>query len=797
MRIDFPSLAQQLLGQAEALLCEWLPGGKRQGTEYACAGIEGGPGRSFSVNVHTGVWKDFADASNVLQGGDLISLYAAIYRLSQADAARKLLGHGDANTRAVATVPEKTPKLSNNLTGNSGEILEPVRVRPHESIFRHREYGLPKGVWWYHTPAGHYAFATVRYEVENGARHKYYLPWRFIDGGWRQKSAPKPRLLYNLPALTNRPTAPVLMVEGERTAEAAQTLLQGMVVTCWAGGANAVGHADLTPLRGRTVRLVPDADEPGNAAMQQLAETLHALGCDVSLVDTAGQPEGWDLADEPTWSTADAIEFCKARMKPYAPPSVQPVQDVQGASESADLPVLPQPVDAPDPRLSRGTPRRRPGEAVPVINAPRGTDPDSEASSDLIARSGILQSAAGVDERNRVHVNQANAVAVLRVSRYAGQVWYDAFRQRPMTRITLAPKQTQREWTDADDLFLTAYFQSVALMPKMSPPVAAAAMQQYAHANAVHPLLNYLESLTWDGVERLPTFMADIYNTPQDEYHAAAGRCWLVGMAARAYEPGCQMDTVVCLEGQQGLAKSKSLEILGGEFYALNSNEFGTVEFLKAIEGVWLMEIADLSGFSGADLQRVTATITSRKDRYRGSYAKAAATRLRIATFALTTNKGDYLKDETGARRFVPITVQGDVNLALLRANRDAYLAEAVARYKRSESWWDLPKLAAAEATLARFDFDPWYEVIADYCRAQNGRPVRLQGVFEALGVKLELQTRPHQTRIGAMLRHLGYERKVVRKGGGVTRAWVNMLNGNDTTIGVSEGPVSINTPDF
>lgn len=82
--IRFAELARALLDQAGTLLPQWLPDGAQRGHEYVCAGLSGGRGTSCSVNVNTGQWADFATGE---QGGDLLSLYAAIEGLTMGKAA--------------------------------------------------------------------------------------------------------------------------------------------------------------------------------------------------------------------------------------------------------------------------------------------------------------------------------------------------------------------------------------------------------------------------------------------------------------------------------------------------------------------------------------------------------------------------------------------------------------------------------------------------------------------------------------------------------------------------------------
>ncbi len=135
------------------------------------------------------------------------------------------------------------------------------------------------------------------------------------DGtAWRWKAPPAPRPLLNLDELRTR-TGTVLIVEGEKTADAAARLFPKAVVTTWPSGCKAIDKADWSPLQGRRVILWPDADQPGRQAMDLLAQRLLRLPVDRVQIVTppADVPEGWDLADA-AWSPEQAEAFIKANI---------------------------------------------------------------------------------------------------------------------------------------------------------------------------------------------------------------------------------------------------------------------------------------------------------------------------------------------------------------------------------------------------------------------------------------------------------------------------------------------------
>ena len=164
------------------------------------------------------------------------------------------------------------------------------------------------------------------------------------DGSqWLWKAPPAPRPLYNLDALQQRPNAPVLIVEGEKTADAAAKLFPSAIAITWPSGCKAFTKADWSPIKGRRCTLWPDADAVGRDAMAKLAiHLLKAGAAQVRIIQPPPDaPDGWDLADA-DWSIAEAAAYLKAnRSPPIELPELAPLPE-------PELPIDPDPLPAPD-----------------------------------------------------------------------------------------------------------------------------------------------------------------------------------------------------------------------------------------------------------------------------------------------------------------------------------------------------------------------------------------------------------------------------------------------------------------
>ena len=205
------------------------------------------------------------------------------------------------------------PPASSGAANDGWAPVLPAPLPLPERI-RHREHGEPAAVWRYHDRAGALQFAVCRFDKPGGG--KAVLPYCCGPGGWRWKAPAAPIPLYGLDRLAVRPGAPVLVMEGEKAADAAAALFPDRVAVTWQGGTPALGKADWTPLRGRSVAVWPDADAPGRKAASAAAKAASAAGAaHVAVVDVpADWPDGWDVADfevadrpQPPGVSADAL----------------------------------------------------------------------------------------------------------------------------------------------------------------------------------------------------------------------------------------------------------------------------------------------------------------------------------------------------------------------------------------------------------------------------------------------------------------------------------------------------------
>ena len=212
-----------------------------------------------------------------------------------------------------------------------------------------------------------------------------------------------------------------------------------------------------------------------------------------------------------------------------------------------------------------------------------------------------------------------------------------------------------REWTDAEESRMRAYFESTYSM--YSQVKLTDALLIYFQNHKVNPLLDILKGLEWDGKPRVEHFLHDVMKAEDSSYIRECSRLIFAGGIHRAFRPGCKFDDMIVLIGGQGAGKSTIVRWLNLEDQFFR--EIKTIsgkEGIEAIRGVWIGEVGELMAMTRVkEAEAVKAYITSQEDSYRPPYQKNVQTIPRRCVFVGTTNNPQFLTDKTGNRRFYPV----------------------------------------------------------------------------------------------------------------------------------------------
>ena len=295
--------------------------------------------------------------------------------------------------------------------------------------------------------------------------------------------------------------------------------------------------------------------------------------------------------------------------------------------------------------------------------------------------------------------------------------------------------------------------------------------------NLRDPLVEWLHALEWDGTHRAEHMLRDGFGAADCQLNRAYALCWMVGAVARAYRPGCKLDSCLILIGAQGIGKSSGLcDLVGDEWFSdteLNLAGFSQKDAMMAIGRPWVHEFAELSTLRAGRGERIKAFLSSRVDEYRPSHAREVVRRPRRCCFVGTSNDRDVLSDPTGSRRFWPVEV-AKVNRKWIQENRSQLWAEAATLYRKGAQWWlpDVVESTRSDEAERYFERDAWHEKIEDYMERHNTPDrVPMSDVMD-YGLKLDSsqQNKGTTRRIAAVLRALGYEKRRGRNVPGKTR---------------------------
>lgn len=337
------------------------------------------------------------------------------------------------------------------------------------------------------------------------------------------------------------------------------------------------------------------------------------------------------------------------------------------------------------------------------------------------------QNDLALDKQGRVKDNLGNLALILRNDPKLTDISYNLHRSGIDIRkdadgkTTIPWLQIKQGWNESDYGAMLIYLERVYGL--YSPSKLKGILLAIAAERSYHPVRDYLENLpAWDGTRRVETLFIDYLGSPDTPYTRAVARKMMAAAVARIYEPGIKFDSVVVLNGPQGMGKSSFFAKLGGKWFSdsLSITDMKDKTAPEKLQGYWILELGELAGLKKMDVETVKAFITRQDDKFRHSYGYSVEDHPRQCIIVGSTNNNDgFLRDITGNRRFWPIPCNPTSEKKPWQVAEvvDQLWAEAMTLYMSGEKLFlepEVERLAAAEQTAA-LESDVREGMIAEY----------------------------------------------------------------------------------
>lgn len=257
------------------------------------------------------------------------------------------------------------------------------------------------------------------------------------------------------------------------------------------------------------------------------------------------------------------------------------------------------------------------------------------------------------------------------------------FRNLPWVKIS-----EPTPFTDVDDAGIRNYLSMKYQI--LGRDIIRDCLNMETKKNEYHPVCDYLNSLKWDGKPRLDNVLIDYFGAEDIGLNKEISRKFLTAAVYRAFEPGYKFDYVLILAGEEGTYKSTFFKTMGDPWYSDTMLDVTGKTAFEQIQGVWIMELAELAAFKKAETEHIKHFVSKTVDEFRPAYGVRKIQFKRQCVFGATTNELEFIIDTTGNRRFWPVLVNAPARTKHvfddLPHEKDQIWAEAVQRYREGEA---------------------------------------------------------------------------------------------------------------
>lgn len=290
------------------------------------------------------------------------------------------------------------------------------------------------------------------------------------------------------------------------------------------------------------------------------------------------------------------------------------------------------------------------------------------------------------------------------------------------------------------------------------------AVNYIANKNSNDCAIEWLNSLKWDGIERIEKIFPNYFGVPDSEYAKAVGFYTLTAMAGRVLNPGVKADMSPILIGKQGVGKSRGVAALSPkpEYFVEISLSHKEEDLMRLTRGKLIGEFGEMRGLYAKDLEHLKAYLTKPYDQWVEKYKEQPTIYPRRIFFIGTSNHIEILTDNTGHRRWLPMEITSKVDVNKIMTDRDQLWAEAAYLYKKHGVFYQKAEILARDEHSKYEAVDPWEEKIRIWLYNDSYKPldkgyIIMDEVLGILNTNNFFANSGHSRRISEILRKIGF----------------------------------------
>lgn len=285
------------------------------------------------------------------------------------------------------------------------------------------------------------------------------------------------------------------------------------------------------------------------------------------------------------------------------------------------------------------------------------------------------------DNKGKILNNVDNYILFLENDkRYKGKIKYNDFLQQP--ELNGLPFEDAKIAVCMNDCERTI---GLSVKQKFDN-----AMSEVLEKNHYNPIIDYFDSLVWDGNKRIETLFIDLLDADNTLLNRKLTQKWFIAAVKRVYEPGCKFDNMIVLQGTQGIGKSSICELIAMNFAnTISLSEIGDKDLVDKLNKTWIAIIDEMDSFSRKEMSAIKTFVSLQSDATRLAYGHYTKKYMRKCIFIGSTNDTTFLRDSTSSveRRFWVIkcnktSMDNKIRDLLTKEYVDQLWAEAIHYYK-------------------------------------------------------------------------------------------------------------------